>query len=193
MNKKILMPGFIFLGIFYSVIAFALEAGHGNAEQITFMGDWLPRLINFAVIAAVVVYFTRKPIRDFFKNRSTDIARAMQESKDARERAMADLADMEKKVKELAVETGKIIAEAQARGEKDKKDLEEEGRRLALDIQNQVKQSIEMEIRKAKSALATEASLLSLNLAENKIKQDISNKDQQRIIKEYISNVGGKG
>ena len=33
------------------------------------MGDWLPRLVNFAIIAGVVVYFTRKPIRDFFKNR----------------------------------------------------------------------------------------------------------------------------
>jgi F-type H+-transporting ATPase subunit b len=192
-KEKILMPGLIFLGILDAAIACAQEAGHDAHEQMTFMGDWLPRLINFAIIAVVVVYFARKPIRDFFKNRSVEIAKAMQESKDARERAAADLAEMEKKFKELEVETNNMIAEARARGEKDKKDLEEEGKRMAQEIQNQVKQSIEMELRKAKSALATEASLLSLDLAEDRIKESISDKDRQRIVREYISNVGGKG
>jgi F-type H+-transporting ATPase subunit b len=171
--------------------AFAMSSGGGHAE-FTFMTDWLPRLVNFSIIAVVVVYFGRKPIRDFFKNRSVEIARAMQESQEAREKAVADLADMERKIKELEIETKKLIADAKARGEKDKQALLDEGKKLAEDIQHQVKQGIDMELRKAKSALATEASLLSLELAENKIKDNIGAKDQQRIVKEYISSVGGK-
>jgi F-type H+-transporting ATPase subunit b len=171
--------------------AFAMSSGAGH-EEFTFMTDWLPRLVNFSIIAVVVVYFGRKPIRDFFKNRSVEIARAMQESQEAREKAVADLAEMERKIKELEVETNKMIADAKARGEKDKQALLDEGKKLVEDIQHQVKQGIDMELRKAKSALATEASLLSLELAENKIKDNISAKDQQRIVKEYISSVGGK-
>jgi F-type H+-transporting ATPase subunit b len=117
----------------------------------------------------------------------------MQESKEARERAMFDLAEMERKVKDLEVEMQRMIRDAQTRGEKDKHALIEEGRKVVQDIQLQVKQSIEMEVRKAKGALATEASLLSINLAEGRIKESISSNDHERIVRDYISKVGGKG
>jgi F-type H+-transporting ATPase subunit b len=173
----------------------ALAAGGQSVhEPTTFLGDWLPRLVNFAGLLVIVYYLDKfLGIREFFKNRAIEIAKAMQESHEARERAMIDLAEMERKIKDFDVEINKMIADAQARGEKDKNALQEEGKKMVQDIQNQVKQGIEMEVRKAKSALATEASLLSLNLAEDRIKKNISDKDRQRIIKEYISNVGGKG
>jgi F-type H+-transporting ATPase subunit b len=178
--------------LLFSAVAFAEEAGHGGEEAMTFLGDWLPRLVNFVIIAAIVVYFTRKPVRDFFKNRSVEIAKAMQESKETRERAVAALAEMEQKIKELEAETSRLVADAQARGEKDRQILAEEGRKVALDIQAQAKQSIDLEVMKAKSALAAEAALLSLNLAEANIKDKIGKKDHDRIVKEYISKVGGK-
>jgi len=177
----------------FAAFAFAEEvASEGHEEAITFMGDWLPRLVNFAIIASVVVYFARKPIRDFFANRSAEIAKAMQESKETRERAVVALADMERKIKDMEAETGRMVADAQARSEKDRQALVEEGRKVAQDIQAQVKQGIDMELHKAKAALAAEASLLSLDLAESTIKEKISNQDHERIVKEYISKVGGR-
>ncbi len=177
----------------FAAFAFAEEAVPGGHEEaITFMGDWLPRLVNFAIIAAVVVYFGRKPVRDFFASRSAAIAKDMQDSHDARERAVAALADLERKIKEMEAETGRMVADAQARGEKDKKALVEEGRKVAQDVQAQVKQGIESELHKAKAALAAEASLLALDLAEGRIKQKISSQDHERIVKEYIAKVGGR-
>jgi len=179
--------------LMFAAIAFAEEAAHGGHEEtMTFMGDWLPRLVNFAIIASVVVYFSRKPIRDFFANRTAEIAKAMQDSNDARERAVAALADLERKIKEMEAETGRMVADAQARGEKDKKALVEEGRKVAQDVEAQVKQGIESELHKAKSALAAEASLLALDLAEGRIKQKINTQDHERIVKEYITRVGGQ-
>jgi len=185
----------VFFGVLCGLTAFAEGTGHGNQEQITFLGDWLPRLINFAILAVgVYLLFTKGiPLADIFKNRSTEIAKAMRESREARERAMVDLAEMERKVKDLDVEISRMIADAQARGEQDKHALLEEGKKAVQDIQYQAKQSIEMEVRKAKSALATEAALLSLDLAEGRIKKNISGKDHARIVKDYIADVGGTG
>jgi F-type H+-transporting ATPase subunit b len=174
-------------------VAVASEAEEGAHEAITFMGDWLPRLVNFVIIAGVVVYFMRKPARDFFKNRTAEIAKALQESKEARERAVAALVEMERKIKDLEAETARMVAEAQARSEKDKQALIEEGKKVAQDVQAQVKQGIDIELQKAKTTLAAEASLLSLDLAEGMIKEKIGSKDHERIVKEYISNVGGRG
>ena len=156
------------------------------------MGDWLPRLVNFGIIASVVVYFTRKPIRDFFANRSLEIAKAMEDSKKTREQAVLALTDLEKKIKEMEAETKSMVADAQARGEKDRQALIEEGGKVAQDVQAQVKQGIELELQKARAALAVEASLLSLELAEGTIKAKISSQDHERIVKEYITKVGGR-
>ncbi len=182
-----------------STIVYAEEAAHeaagaeGGHEAVTFMGDWLPRLVNFAIIAGIVVYFTRKPIRDFFKNRSLEIAKAMQESKEARERAVAALAEMERKVKDLEAETNRLIEDARARGEKDKQALVEEGKKMVSEIGDQVKQGVELEVQKARTALQAEASMLAVDLAEKSIREKIGPQDHERIVKEYIAKVGGKG
>ena len=192
--KKILWATINLAGqLMFEAIAFAEEAGHEGHEEITFMGDWLPRLVNFAIIAAVVVYFMRKPVRDFFKNRSAEIAKAMRESQEARERAAAALAEMERKIKELEAEMARMVADAKERGEKDRQALIDEGKKVAADVQAQVKQGIDIEVHKAKAALAVEAAQLSVDLAEGKIKKTISSQDHERIVKEYISKVGGKG
>ena len=170
----------------------AAEGGHG-AEEYTFMADWMPRLINFAIIVGLLVYFLRKPVRDMFRNRTETIAKAMQESKDARERAVAALADMERKTREMEAETRQMIAEAQARGEKDKQALLEEGKKVVRDIQEQIKTGTDVEVQKAKAELAAEAAILAVDLAEGSIKSTIGKQDHERIVKEYIAKVGGRG
>jgi len=190
--KKIALMFFGLAGMLQAAWAVAEEAGGEGGEVMTFKGDWLPRLVNFGIIAAVVIYFMRKPVRDFFANRTAEISKAMQESKEMRERAVSALADMEHKIKDLEAETNRMIVESQARGEKDRQALVEEGKKVAQDVQNQVKLGVEIEVQKAKTALAVEAALLSLDLAESRIKEKIGSQDQERIVKEYISKVGGK-
>lgn len=167
-------------------------ASGGGSSEITFMGDWFPRLVNFAIISIVLVYFLRKPTRDFFKNRTLEIENSLKQSREARDQAMKALADMERKVTEMESETRTLVLDAQARGEKDKAALVEEGKRLAKDIQEQVKAGIEIEMQKAKADLATEAAALSMELAEGTIRKSIGKQDHERIVKEYISKVGGR-
>lgn len=170
---------------------FAEEAGH--EETYTFLGDWLPRIINFAILAAVLIIFTRKPVRDAFAARTSEIAKSIQESKEARERATKALSEMEQKIKDLQAETARMIDEARARGEKDKQALIEEGRKVAAEVQAQVKTAVEIEVQKAKAGLAVEAALLSVDLAEGRIKEKMNAQDHERILKEYVDKIGGRG
>ena len=178
--------------VLLATAAFA-SSGGGHSEEITFMGDWFPRLVNFAIISIVLVYFLRKPTRDFFKNRSAEIERSMQESREARDRAVAALSEMERKVRELEAEMKGLGAAAQARGEKDKAALLEEGRKAARDIEAQVKTGIEIEVTKAKADLARGAASLAVDLAQGKITSSINKQDHERIVTEYITKVGGRG
>jgi F-type H+-transporting ATPase subunit b len=140
-----------------------------------------------------LVYFLRKPVRDMFKNRTAEIAKAIEESRDARERAVAALAEMERKAREMDAETRAMIADAQVRGEKDKQAIIEEGRKIVRDIETQVKIGVDIEVQKAKADLANEAARLAVDLAEGKIKEKITGQDHARIVKDYIASVGGRG
>jgi len=198
MNNKIkhsLSTLFFLLTVLVAAAVFAAEEGHGGhgAEEYTFMADWLPRLANFAILAGALFYFLRKPVRDMFRNRAAEIAKAMEESREARERAVSALTDMERKSREMEAETRALIAEAQARGEKDRQSLVEEGRKIARDIQEQIKTGTDIEVQKAKAELAAEAAVLAVDLAEGKIKSTITKQDHERIVKDYIANVGGRG
>jgi F-type H+-transporting ATPase subunit b len=190
--KKIIPFFYGLAGTLTAALAFAEAEGHGGEEANTFLGDWLPRIINFAVLAAVLVYFARKPIRDFFTSRTAAIAKSMEDSREARELALNALADMERKVKEIGAETDRMIEDARMRGERDKQVIMEESKKIVQDIQAQVKSTIDIEVQKAKDSLAVEAALLSIDLAEGRIKDRMSDEDRERILKEYINKVGGK-
>jgi F-type H+-transporting ATPase subunit b len=191
-TKKIIPIFYGLAGTLTAALAFAEAEGHGGEEANTFLGDWLPRIINFAVLAAVLIYFARKPIRDFFTSRTAAIAKSMEDSREARERALSALADMERKVKEIGAETDRMIEDARMRGERDKQVIMEESKKIVQDIQAQVKSTIDIEVQKAKDSLAVEAALLSIDLAEGRIKDRMSDEDRERILKEYINKVGGK-
>ena len=163
----------------------------GEHVEMTFLQDWLPRLVNFGLLAVVLVILLRKPVRQFFSNRTLEIKKAIEESKEARERAILALDDIERKLKDAESEANRMVEEARARGEKDKEALSEEGAKVVQEIQAQAKSSIDIEVEKARAALAVEASLLALDLAEGKIKETMDKKDQDRIMKDYISRVGG--
>ncbi len=190
-SKRTVIFFTVFVVLFSAAAAIAQsEEGH---ESYTFFGDWLPRLINFGILAGVLVFFTRKPFRDFFKSRTVDIQKSIEESKRAREQAIRALNELEQKIKETEAEAQKLVSEATARAEKDKQALIDEGKKVVADIQAQVKESVEVETQKAKTVLAVEAALLSIDLAEGRIKEKINSQDHERIVKEYISKVGGKG
>ena len=193
MNRNSIRAALVSMAGMLLAATASASSGGGHSEEITFMGDWFPRLVNFAIISIVLVYFLRKPTRDFFKNRSAEIERSMQESREARERAVAALSEMERKVRELEAEMKNMVAEAQARGEKDKAALLEEGRKAARDIEAQVKTGIEIEVTKARADLAREAAHLAVDLAQGKVTSSINKQDHERIVKEYITKVGGRG
>jgi F-type H+-transporting ATPase subunit b len=100
---------------------------------------------------------------------------------------------MERKTREMETETRAMIAEAQARGEKDRKALIDEGKKIVKDIQEQIKTGADVEVQKAKAELAAEAAILAVDLAEGSIKSTIGKQDHERIVKEYITKVGGRG
>ena len=139
-----------------------------NLEQSYLLGMG----INFAIVAGVVIWISRKYLPAFFRNRTAMIQKAMEEARQASADANRRLAEIENRLSKLDVE----IAEMRTAAEKEAA-AEEEKIRAAADedarkIVESVGQEISVAVRTARRELTAYAADLAVALAKKQIHVD---------------------
>lgn len=144
------------------------------------------KLINAALFAGLLFIFLRRPLREFWRNRSETLSQRI-------ELARKHRANAEAQFNELSNRMAKIQAEMQALRDQLEKDgvlecekivksakdyaqrLEAGGRRVA-----------DQDRIKAQYRLRELGAELSVNLAERLIRDEITPADQQRLIRDFL-------
>lgn len=139
-----------------------------NLEQ----AYWLGMLVNFAVVAGVIFWLSKRNLSAMFRNRTALIQRAMEEARKASEEANRRLAEIETRLSRLDTEIGEMRAAAD-------KDAAEEERRIkaaAAEDARRIVESVEQEIaamaKTTRRELTTYAANLAVSLAKKQIQVD---------------------
>ena len=168
-------------------IAYAVGAGK-EAEPAT-PSDWLFRIINFSLLAGVLIYFVGGILKSSLLERKNAVERLLKEAEETAQEAKKRLAEIEERVRKREEEAMAIIEDAKNRGESEKALLIEEGNKVRERLERHEKVRIDQELKKAKDALHIEAVTLTMEFAEKKIKKDFTNKDQDNLIEEYLAKI----
>jgi len=171
---------------FGSVFA-SSEGGHGGGAGKG--KDLLWRTMNFAVLAGVLIYLLRKPITQGLQSRRQGIKDQLNDLERGKQEAKRRLAEYKEKLSLLDKEVEKIIAEYIREGEAAKAKIIDEAKAAAQRLQEQAKKDIEHEFQKAKQRLKAEMGEQAVAMAEELIKRNIEDKDQERLIDEYLKKV----
>ncbi|HXZ40107.1 MAG TPA: ATP synthase F0 subunit B [Terriglobales bacterium] len=158
-----------------------------NLEQSYLLGMG----INFAIVAGVVIWISRKYLPAFFRNRTAMIQKAMEEARQASADANRRLAEIENRLSKLDVE----IAEMRTAAEKEAA-AEEEKIRAAADedarkIVESVGQEISVAVRTARRELTAYAADLAVALAKKQIHVDAST--DQILVHHFASQLSNGG
>ena len=133
--------------------------------------------LNFAIVAIVVFWATRKFLPAMFRNRSQSIQRALEEARAASQDANRRLADIESRLRQLDVEIGRMQATAEREAEAEEgrihKAAEEDIRKVVLAAE----QEIIAAAKQARRELTAHTADLAIALARKQINVD-SNTDQ---------------
>ncbi len=167
-------------------------AAEGGEHHTTTWKDWLWPVINFAILVIVLVYFGRKPIKEYFKKRTELIEKSLKEAEEARMFAKKALEEVQERLRNTDKEIKEIIEGARKAGEREKEALIAEGERLREKILEQAKTNIEFELEKAKKEIKSEAALIAIELAEKQIKEKLGREEQEALIEEYIQRLEEK-
>ena len=171
-------------------VAAASEAagGHGgiSAEKLQ---DLLWRTVNFVVFAGILIYLVAKPAKNFFAQRTQDVARNLEEMAAKQAEFEAAVAAAEARLAAVAKERQGVIQQFIAEGEMEKAKILDKANQVAARIKEMAAFTIEQETKKAAQSLKEEVVGLATQMATDMIKEKATYADQQGLVEEYLKKV----
>jgi len=169
----------------------ALAAGGGGADRSGDLLDLLYRFINFALLVIILFVVLKKvPIKEFFSSRIEGIKKELEDLKKQKETAERKARDLESKLNAFAGEREEIVAQYRADGLAEKERILAEAKERAKQILDQAEVSIQYEMQTAKEKLKQEVVALAAQRAEEIIVREMTDKDQDRLVNEFIEELG---
>ena len=167
----------------------ALAAEEGNP-----WGKWfnIGRVFNLLLVVGIIIWIARKPLSNFFFNRSQAIREELAEAQKARMEAEAKLAEIESRLSRLDDELKEIASNSEKEAQDEYQRLLAAAEEDAQKIVERSKQEIEGMTRTAQMELKQHAAELSIQLAEERIRSEISDADRERLFSRFITKLGGK-
>ncbi len=153
------------------------ESGQQAAEQSAEHGDTLTTVfkwINFITVFGALGYLLRKPMREFFTGQRAAIQAAIAEGRQARQQAEQRLAEIEQRLARLGNEVESLRQEATAQAGAEQQRIREATQREAERILATAQAEIESTARAARLDLRAFTARLAVNLAEQRIRQQLT-------------------
>jgi F-type H+-transporting ATPase subunit b len=133
---------------------------------------WLCVVLNFAVVAGAIIYFSKKNLPGMFRNRTASIQKAMQEARKASEDANRRLGEIEARLSRLDTEISGMRATAEKEAVTEeariKAAAEEDGRKIVESAEQEIAAAAKL----ARRELTNYAANLAVSLAAKQIKVD---------------------
>jgi F-type H+-transporting ATPase subunit b len=133
---------------------------------------WLCVVLNFAVVAGAIIYFSKRNLPGMFRNRTASIQKAMQEARKASEDANRRLGEIEARLSRLDTEISGMRATAEKEAVTEeariKAAAEEDGRKIVESAEQEIAAAAKL----ARRELTNYAANLAVSLAAKQIKVD---------------------
>ncbi len=152
---------------------------------------WLCVLLNFVVIAAAILWLSKKNLPGVFRDRTASIQKAMEEARKASEDANRRLAEIESRLSKLDMEIGgmRTAAEKEAAAEelRIKAAAEEDARKIV----ESAEQEIAAAAKSARRELTAYAADLAVSLAKKQIVVDAAT--DQALLRSFAQQLSTNG
>jgi F0F1-type ATP synthase membrane subunit b/b' len=145
-------------------------------------------LLNFAVIAAAIIWAARKFLPGMFSARTAAIQKAMQDAQKASDEARRRLAEIESRLMKLDVEIGMMRDAAEKDAAAEEARIQAAAHEDARKIVEGAQQEIDAAIKAARRELVAYAADLAIGLAQKQIRVDAAT--DQALVRNFAEELG---
>src|SRR5437762_1060105 len=154
-------------------------------------GLFIWTIVTFLVLLALLAKFAWRPLLSALESRQESIRRALDEAQKAKqdlERLHAESAEI---IRQSRVESDAIIARSRGDAERVREEMKQKARAEAEGIVKSAERQIQLETARALQQIRREAVDLSVMIASKLIQRNLTKEDNERLIEEALSQVGG--
>jgi F-type H+-transporting ATPase subunit b len=162
-------------------------AGHHAEFSLT---EEVFRWINFIVLAVVLYVVVSKVLPGVLADRRQKIAQAIEEAQAGRAEAQRLLQEHQRKAANLQHELAQLQQQATQERDDLARRMEAEAHQLAARIVAQARTEVERATERARASLREEAAALTVQIAEDILRRELRDEDQQAIVRRYIARIG---
>jgi F-type H+-transporting ATPase subunit b len=162
----------------------AAEGEHGESIWAT-----VGKLFNFAVLAAMLVYFLRQPLQRYLVNRGEQIRNDLVTAAAMKEDAARQIASVDARRRELPAELDALRARGQQEIAAEQTRIDQAAAAERDRLLEQTRRAIDLQVRGARRDLVTHAADLAVQVARQRIETRITDEDQRRLVDRYLERV----
>jgi F-type H+-transporting ATPase subunit b len=140
------------------------------------------RVVNFAALVGILVYFLRGPIVQYLAGRRETIRKDLVDAQETRNAAASQLNSIRARLAELPGELDALRARGKA-------DLADERVRMQAALVERTRREIDLQFRIARRELMVHTADLTTSLAKARIERSITAEDQARLVDRYTAEV----
>jgi len=167
--------------------ALASEAdGHGGG----LLKDFLYRVLDFGVTFGALYFLLRGPFKRALGARRQRVVDELEQARQMQASAERQFAAVQKQLADADAQIARLSAELQGESAMQCRRIEEQAQKLTAEIRAEAARSAEREIAEARKQLHQEAVRLAMQLAEQRLQQQLAPEDQARLIDEYLRKAG---
>ena len=183
MREILLLLGFL---VAPAVALAASEAG--GAAGIPWW-EIFKQAVNLGILVGVLVYFLRKPVGAYLKERSEMLKKSIDEAARARASAAEKLLAIEIRMAKLSKEIAEMSRKMDAEAAEETRRIKEVAQAEVERLHAQVQFAAEQEVKNARLDLRKEAAELSARAAEEIVSKTLTKGDQERMVRENIDRI----
>jgi F-type H+-transporting ATPase subunit b len=166
---------------------------HGEHEGGSGWGATIAKMVNFAILVGVLVYFLRTPFAAYLTGRISKVREDLVAARQTRETAARQLAEIEAKLKALPLE----LETLKKRGAEDivaeRARIEEAAEAERQRLLEHMRREIEMRLRIARRELLELTADRAITVARERVAHAITPDDQARLVDRYASQLQAQG
>jgi F-type H+-transporting ATPase subunit b len=177
------------IAITLSVTLLYASTGGGEGEGGMNWSGFAWRSFNFVILAGFLYWLLAGKAKDFFNGRQQEIKASLTEAEVAKDEAIRKFAEYDAKLTKATEEIQELVEMIRLQGLAEKERIVADARRNAAKIKDDARKRMDQELKKARNELRTEAVRLSVQMAEEILKKQITQADHVGLVENYIDKV----
>ena len=164
------------------------EGGHEKSQWFEFA--W--KTLDFILLVGFLYWLLAEKIKTFFVGRRQEIKDSMENAAKQKTEAEKKYREYSEKIEKASQEIDGIMEMIKAQGVAEKQKIIEDADKVAQKMKEDAQARIEQEFNKASYQLRSEAVQLSVAMAEEILKKNITAQDHEVMVREYMDKVVNK-